>query len=316
MNLTLFGNRTVVARCAPGWDTSGYPPGSSCEDADGCRPGPGGRGPCHPLSACEDLPAPSTGAVCAPCPEGFEGDGVATCVDVDECAAAGACDPLTECLNYPGGYACTPCPVGFRGEGKSLCVLAVSCVSNNGGCDPLVECTRTGISSSVCGPCPPGYAGDGHVACVEIDGCASRPCYPGVECSDAPPPSAGFTCGPCPPGMAGDGVFCEEEDGCAASPCYGGGAGGEGGAAAECHDVPAPGSGFLCGPCPDGYHGDGVSCSPSPCAAAPATWWVDDPKPYARAASPTRQTATWRAERTAPQPDSSPGFSPRLDHNP
>ena len=29
-----------------------------------------------------------------------------------------------------------------------------------------------------------------------------------------------------------------------------------------CLDVPAPGTGFSCGPCPSGYHGDGASCVP------------------------------------------------------
>ena len=29
-----------------------------------------------------------------------------------------------------------------------------------------------------------------------------------------------------------------------------------------CLDVPAPGTGFTCGPCPTGYHGDGATCVP------------------------------------------------------
>ena len=27
-----------------------------------------------------------------------------------------------------------------------------------------------------------------------------------------------------------------------------------------CEDVPAPGTGFTCGPCPEGYNGDGITC--------------------------------------------------------
>ena len=41
-------------------------------------------------------------------------------------------------------------------------------------------------------------------------------------------------------------------DGCADFDCFEG---------VECEDVPAPGVGAVCGPCPDGYHGDGAKCA-------------------------------------------------------
>ena len=41
--------------------------------------------------------------------------------------------------------------------------------------------------------------------------------------------------------------------GCRENECYPG---------VQCHDVPAPGAGFTCGPCPPGYQGDGFTCSP------------------------------------------------------
>jgi hypothetical protein len=35
--------------------------------------------------------------------------------DVDECALnRDKCDPLVQCVNYPGGYNCTSCPPGFN----------------------------------------------------------------------------------------------------------------------------------------------------------------------------------------------------------
>ena len=50
-----------------------------------------------------------------------------------------------------------------------------------------------------------------------------------------------------------EGTYCEvDTDGCADFDCFEG---------VECEDVPAPGVGAVCGPCPDGYHGDGAKCA-------------------------------------------------------
>lgn len=55
---------------------------------------------------------------CGACPSGFRGNGMRfKCFDVDECSAgvdgvSPVCDPLTECLNFPGGFNCTECPAG------------------------------------------------------------------------------------------------------------------------------------------------------------------------------------------------------------
>ena len=52
--------------------------------------------------------------------------------------------------------------------------------------------------------------------------------------------------------IAYDGLFCEEDrNGCAEASCYSG---------VQCYDVPAPGVGITCGPCPNGYFGDGKDC--------------------------------------------------------
>ena len=51
---------------------------------------------------------------------------------------------------------------------------------------------------------------------------------------------------------AWNGRFCEEDtDGCLLSTCA---------AEVSCTDIPAPGTGATCGPCPDGYSGDGQDC--------------------------------------------------------
>jgi cysteine-rich repeat protein len=63
-------------------------------------------------------------------------------------------------------------------------------------------------------------------------------------------------------------------DGCATSPCFAG---------VTCSDVEPPGTGFVCGACPAGYAGDGVTCTnidacdPNPCFAGVSC--VDLPPP-------------------------------------
>ena len=53
--------------------------------------------------------------------------------------------------------------------------------------------------------------------------------------------------------IAYDGTFCEKDrNGCLEASCYTG---------VQCYDVPAPGVGITCGPCPTGYNGDGSMCN-------------------------------------------------------
>jgi hypothetical protein len=46
----------------------------------------------------------------------------------------------------------------------------------------------------------------------DLDACQANlnPCYPGVKCTDLPPPADvfGYQCGPCPYGFSGDGATC------------------------------------------------------------------------------------------------------------
>lgn len=49
------------------------------------------------------------------------------------------------------------------------------------------------------------------------------------------------------------GRYCENDvDGCSELICFEG---------VQCYDVVAPGYGAICGPCPDGYQGDGEKCT-------------------------------------------------------
>ena len=151
---------------------------------------------------------------------GWGGDGVGAegCYDLDECELdSHTC--ATSCVNTEGGYDCTPCPEGTRGDPKVSCVTVTSCEENNGGCsmDPLVDCIQPSPEEDpTCGPCPEGYSGSGDTACVDIDACSpdyppnggAAPCFPGVVCTDAPPPSLEHSCGACPVGYSGDGAAC------------------------------------------------------------------------------------------------------------
>ncbi|RDD39381.1 Mucin-like protein [Trichoplax sp. H2] len=67
--------------------------------------------------------------------------------------------------------------------------------------------------------CSAGYTG---LRCENnIDACLANPdaCYPGVKCTDQPPPAGinGFTCSPCPAGLNGNGSTCTDINECLGS---------------------------------------------------------------------------------------------------
>eukprot|EP01006_Ploeotia_vitrea_P001818 TRINITY_DN105720_c0_g1_i1.p1 TRINITY_DN105720_c0_g1~~TRINITY_DN105720_c0_g1_i1.p1 ORF type:complete len:332 (-),score=151.65 TRINITY_DN105720_c0_g1_i1:201-1172(-) len=89
-----------------------------CVDINDCLPHP-----CFVSSTCFDEPAPARGYTCAPCPPGYEGDGV-HCVDINGCKDA-PCYPNVECVDLPppsDGFECGQCPVGLSGDGLNCTV--------------------------------------------------------------------------------------------------------------------------------------------------------------------------------------------------
>lgn len=66
---------------------------------------------------------------------------------------------------------------------------------------------RFQVMSCTCGS---GYTG--KLCESDIDACDVNgpPCFPGVNCTDLPPPHGidGYICGPCPAGYAGNGSSC------------------------------------------------------------------------------------------------------------
>ncbi|MBI2893199.1 MAG: hypothetical protein HYY06_06570 [Deltaproteobacteria bacterium] len=137
-------------------------------------------------------------------------------------------------------------PDGGRGSGGAADPAIDQCLTNNGGCDPLVSCTMT-ASGRRCGPCPEGYSGSGETGCVDIDECLTDNggCDPRVACENT---SGGRRCGPPRRGYSNRGVReIADVDECLTN---------NGGCdpLVACTNTP---DGRRCGPCPAGYAGGG-----------------------------------------------------------
>ena len=214
------------------------------------------NGGCDPLRTCT-VDESSGAAVCGDCPSGYELSG-GSCVNKDGCAnnpcyAGVLCTDLAPPRD---GYKCGKCPPGYTGDGET-CVDEDECDDkNNGGCDKLTTCTNNVGGPPTCGACPAGYKGSGTTGCKKAESVCSKNnggCDPAASCQEG---ANGIVCGPCPPtgyepGGTGD-TGCVDIDGCANNPCYAG---------VTCEDVPAPGVGHTCGACPEGFRGDGTTCT-------------------------------------------------------
>ncbi|XP_076394197.1 thrombospondin isoform X3 [Megachile rotundata] len=127
--------------------------------------------PCYPEVECESVIFPPYYR-CGSCPNGYIGNG-STCLDVNECEVAQPCYHGVRCINLRPGFRCESCPPGFSGsiiEGvgleiarhrKQICHDINECETNNGGCDPYMECINT--------KCRVGWAGDGLVCGIDRD---------------------------------------------------------------------------------------------------------------------------------------------------
>ncbi|XP_031569003.1 uncharacterized protein LOC116303577 [Actinia tenebrosa] len=96
------------------------------------------------------------------------------------------------------------------------------CACHNGGyCSPdssnnvFADSTNDTFFIMPC-TCIHGYTG--RFCENDLDACQANlnPCYPGVKCTDLPPPEDvfGYRCGPCPHGFTGDGAKCLDLDEC------------------------------------------------------------------------------------------------------
>ncbi|KAI8480944.1 hypothetical protein Bbelb_413170 [Branchiostoma belcheri] len=104
-------------------------------------------------------------------------------------------------------------------------VYMCSC-RNNGSChttsaiDPALVSDDERFVRLDCA-CQDGFSGE---QCeTDLDACAVNfnPCFPGVNCTDLPPPAGvdGFECGDCPPGYEGNGTICQDVDECETNRC-------------------------------------------------------------------------------------------------
>ena len=264
----------VASPCAVGVHCEDAPAPSLTRTCGACPPGQVGDGetcstnPCFIKNGgCDALvkcSASSGGglATCGSCPAGYArddpSDQFSTCVDVDGCASS-PCHTGVLCTDVPTpgeGFTCSTCPSGYSGDGET-CVDIDECSTANGGCDVLTTCVNTN-GGFTCGACPSGYKGSGKTGCARISACATNNGGCDVLTTCADDGNGGTVCGACPSGggYSGDGDSgCVDIDGCANDPCYPG---------VSCVDTPAgdgTGTGHTCDACPEGFSGDGTSCT-------------------------------------------------------
>jgi len=114
-------NRPSVRPSASAWPTS-RPSSQPSAQPTGC-PGAGG-GECSENAECVDLTEERRGCRCN---EGFVGDGVTTCEDLDECLGEGGgndCSENAVCANSAGSFDCS-CRAGHYGDPRG------------GACEPM-----------------------------------------------------------------------------------------------------------------------------------------------------------------------------------
>ncbi|XP_022066965.1 thrombospondin-4a [Acanthochromis polyacanthus] len=217
--------RNTIAECLPcgpdGNPTNPRPsPGPEKVDLDPaplikCPPGT-----CFRQNMC--IPSNSGRFQCAPCPDGFTGDGV-HCDDVDECKF-NPCFPGVRCVNTAPGFRCEKCPLGYTGPlltgvgvsyaktNKQVCEDIDECLGppDNGGCTANSDCHNT-MGSFRCGNCKSGFTGDQVRGCHGDRLCPNgqpNPCDINAECIVERDGSISCACGV---GWAGNGYVCGKD---------------------------------------------------------------------------------------------------------
>jgi len=156
------------------------PPGSAAASfSSECQPCPAGTS--NVLGQCLTCPAGTFSlegsTACEICPSGtYSGStGSTECVACPAGSAGAAAGQRDQCLPCPentfsdavvAGTECQPCAPGFESAaGATECTDVNECLVDNGGCDPLTDCTNT-YGSRACSACPEFYQGSGAMGCL------------------------------------------------------------------------------------------------------------------------------------------------------
>ncbi|KTG44606.1 hypothetical protein cypCar_00001086 [Cyprinus carpio] len=170
--------RKTIMECVQCNDGSGRDK-AGLQDKNPSKCGPG---VCFKLDMCIKT---AEGVECAPCPEGYTGDGVQCddvdeiCNDIDECQVDnGGCTPNSYCHNTVGAFHCGICKTGFTGDQNSGCISIgldpappTERLCGNGQpnpCDINAECVVERDGSISCA-CQIGWAGNGYVCGKDTD---------------------------------------------------------------------------------------------------------------------------------------------------
>ncbi|KAM9821556.1 thrombospondin-4a [Syngnathus typhle] len=196
-------------------DPRPYPGPGQYQMPPACPPGT-----CFQQDMC--IPSPTGGYQCAPCPDGYTGDGI-HCDDIDECQF-NPCFPGVRCENTAPGFRCDKCPLGYSGpelngagvsyaqSNKQVCEDIDECLNppEHGGCTDNSHCYNT-IGSFNCGDCKTGFTGDQASGCQGTRLCPNgqpNPCDVNAECVVQRDGSISCMCGV---GWAGNGYKCGKD---------------------------------------------------------------------------------------------------------
>lgn len=140
-NLCTSADHCAGGACVGDAVTCAAPVGA-CQKPGACAPQ---TGACVYVDACADGAACVNGA--CTCPEGFRGDGITACADIDECAEhSDGCDLAADCMNQVGTYACV-CPDGYWGDGVTCIATDCACPwEDEATCGPELGRLRVGVT--------------------------------------------------------------------------------------------------------------------------------------------------------------------------